>query len=203
VCCLNEDGFIRQVALVWPDTVQPVVLRSVGSGCEFDVVPIVPGDALPRPLALSTAATDGFPGAVIVLADVKTWYVEWTGDTLGALNMHAELNGDRDVVGERLTVLPIVADFQAALGYTIDNDALIDSAVGDDRWWPNNGGERGRPDDTLVPEKAVMAGVSTLAVIRDTGRNDVVSTPWGPARRVTGGRVRIATERVALTLEDE
>ena len=41
VCCLNEDGFIRQVALVWPDTVQPVVLRSVGSGCEFDVVPIV------------------------------------------------------------------------------------------------------------------------------------------------------------------
>lgn len=201
VCCLNEDGFVRQVALVWPDTMQPAVLKSVGRDCLFEVVPIVPGDALPRPLAVSTAATTGFPGAVIVLADVKTWYVEWTGDTIGALNMHVELNGDRSVVGERLTILPTVGDFQAALGYAIANDALVDVAGGSDRWWPNARGESGRPVETLLPERAVLAGVSTLAVTRDVNRNEEVSTPWGPVRRLSGGRVRIATERVALENE--
>jgi prepilin-type N-terminal cleavage/methylation domain-containing protein len=201
VCCLNETNFLRQVALVWPDTMQPVVLKSVGRDCLFDVVPIVPGDALPRPLATSSAATEGFPGAVIVLADVKTWYVEWTGPTLGALNMHAELNGDGSVVGERLTVLPTVADFQAAIGYAIDRDDLLDAAAGGDRWWPNNRGESGRPAGSFLPEQAVLAGVSILAATRDSGRSDEVATPWGPTRRVGGGRVRVATERVALENE--
>lgn len=202
VCCLNQSDFIRQVALVWPDTTQPVVLKSLGRDCLFDVSPIVPGDALPRPLAVSSAAVDGFPGAVIVLADVKTFYVEWTGPGLGALNMHAELNGDGAVVGERLTVLPTVADFQAALGYSVDREALIDVAAGGDRWWPNNRGESGRPTGTLLPERAVMAGVSVMAMTRDVDRtNEAVSTPWGPDRRVVGARVRVATERVAL--EDE
>lgn len=199
VCCLTEAGFVRQVALVWPDTMQPVVLRGVGADCHFDVVPIVPGDVLLRPLAVSDAATSGLPGAVIVLADVKTFYVEWETATLGALQMHVELNGDGRVDNERLTVLPVVADFQVALGYNAPGKGLFDVAAGGDAWWPNNSGERGRPADaTLVPERAAVVGVSLIAATREVDRTEVGRTPWGPERALDDVRLRTATERVGL-----
>lgn len=201
VCCLNEAGFARQVALVWPDTMQPVVLLGVGHDCLFDVRPIVPGDALPRPLLTSTAATDGLPGAVIVLADVKTFYVDWTDPTAnrGALNMHIEMNGDGKLIGERLTILPVVADFQAALGYDVAGQPLVDVSAGGDNWWPNAAGERGRPGPgPLVPDRAVLGGVSIIAGVREVGRQDTAATPWGSPRTVADIHLRTATERVTL-----
>jgi hypothetical protein len=199
VCCLNESGFARQVALVWPDTMQPAVLLGVGRDCLFDIRPIVPADALPRPLATSTAATTGLPGAVIVLADVKTFYVEWEGPTRGALNMHVEMNGDGKVIGERLTILPDVADFQAALGYDVAGQPLVDVLGGGDTWWPNNSGESGRPAvGPLQPDHAVLGGVSIIAGAREVGRQDTARTPWAPPRTVADVHLRTATDRVTL-----
>lgn len=112
VCCLNEQDFVRQVALVWADTMQPAVLKSAGGGCRFSVAPVVPADALPQPLSTSPAfIAAGIKGAVIVLADIKTFYVEWDPILpVGPLRMHVELDGDPSLVGERVTVLDSVAD---------------------------------------------------------------------------------------------
>lgn len=197
VCCLNEVDFVRQVALVWTDTMQPAVLSGVGTGCEFTVAPVVPGDLLPRQLSASTGfAAAGIKGAVVVLADIKTFYVDWnTAGTVGALRMHVELDGAPSLVGERLTVLDDVADFQVALGYR-GAGSLVEASAGTDGWWPNGPGERGRPDPAVfAADGAVVVGASVIVAIPDVGRIGSAETPWGPTRVVPDHQLGAATER--------
>jgi len=160
------------------------VLTGVGSGCEFTVAPVVPGDLLPRPLSVSTGfAAAGMKGAVVVLADIKTFYVDWNAaGTVGALRMHVELDGNPSLVGERLTVIDDVADFQVALGYR-GAGSLVEASAGTDGWWPNTTSERGRPDPAVfAPDAAVVVGASVIVAIPDIGRAGSAETPWGPVR---------------------
>ncbi len=215
-CCFHEDGFVRQAALIFPrgtglgapvdETLQPVVLRGIGDKCKFDVIPIIAGEALPRPLSQNKSFTkNGRKGAVAVLADIKTFYVDWGNDDTGALTMQAELNGDGNVSGERLTLLERVADFQASIGYAVDGRPYLESASGDgDAWWPGAPEEAGNAaaaDGSLRPERAVFVGVSTIGVTSGGQKTVHVSTPWGPPRSFTNLRAFVGTERLGLQPE--
>lgn len=208
-CCFVETGFVRQVALVHPDAMQPAVLKSTGSDCLFEVVPIVPDAALARRLGDSSAfRSGGWRDAVAVLADVKTFYVDWPSATAidGALKMHAELNGDGDVVGERLTVLERAADLQFAIGYDVDGRGLLETSSGlNDAWWPGMPEEAGRAeiaDPELTPERAVFIGVATVAVVAGGGSTTLhLQTPWGPPRALQGVRATVGADRISLPSE--
>lgn len=212
-CCFNEAGFVRQAAMVFPgerratstntdETLQPVVLRGVGD-CIFEVRPIVAGSDLPRPLAANRSFRDnGHVGATAVLADVKTFYIDWLTDQTGALNMHVDLDGDGSPVGERLTVLEGVADFQAAIGFNVDRRASLETENGaGDAWWPNSVDETGNAqanDDALRAERAHFIGASVIATTKG-GRDSVLAqTPWGPVRTLRGLRTIDGTERMRM-----
>ncbi len=216
-CCFVEDNFARQVALVLPDTMQPVLLRGTGADCVFTATPIVPAGALARPLGDSSAhRSGGWRGGVAILVDVKTFYVDWTialaapgatpEVTDGPLTMHAELNGDGDVVGERLTVLERVADFQSAIGYDVAGRPLLESSTGvGDSWWPGLPEETGRASDAdraFEPERAVFIGVSAIAVVAGGHTQTLhLQTPWGPPRALRGLRATVGADRVGLPSE--
>lgn len=211
-CCFHENDFVRQAALLFPgsgvgfgpgdETMQPVVLRSVGSDCRFRVNPIIADSDLPRPLSKNRSfRTRGRRDAVAVLVDIKTFYVEWTDGQKGDLKMHVDLDGDNSVVGERLTVLEDVVDFQASIGYAVPGRSLLENDSGNgDSWWPSTTGEAGNAeagDPALRPESAVFVGVAAIVVAGGGGISHV-QTPWGPVRTLTGLRTSLGAERIAL-----
>jgi type II secretory pathway pseudopilin PulG len=207
-CCFFEEDFLRQVALVLPDAMEPAVVSSTGADCLFNVTPIVPPGDLTRPLASSVPfAAAGMKNAVAVLADVKTFYVEWTSPTEGSLKLHVELNGDGSLTNERMTVLEHVADFQAALGYRVAGRPLLESSDGvGDAWWPGIAEETGNAfagDSALVPERAVFLGVSIIAVTPtpESSARNFVQTPWGPPRVLKSRRASVGSDRVGLAAE--
>jgi type II secretory pathway pseudopilin PulG len=190
-CCFRETGFTRQVALIKGDTVRPMVAIAAGDDCVFSLQPIVPDSALPR------RPSDGFNNSVAVLADVKTFYVEWAPDgRLGDLKLHMELDGVAGVDGERLTVLSNVADFQVAIGYDIRDLSPLESATGSgDAWWPNSPTETGASPHPA--DRAAFLGVSTIVVGRGS-QPKVMRTPWGPERTLGPATARMGVDRVRL-----
>ncbi len=190
-CCFNQNNFTRQVAMVKGDTVRPVVAVSTGDDCVYTLHPIVPDSALPR------RPPGGFRDSVAVLADVKTFYVEWggTGRT-GDLKLHMELDGVAGLEGERLTVLSNVADFQVAIGYSVrDLSPLETASGGGDAWWPNAEAEVGAPPHPA--DSAAFLGVSTIVVGR--GSKDLsMRIPWGPERPLGLATARMGIDRVRL-----
>ncbi|MDP2340032.1 MAG: prepilin-type N-terminal cleavage/methylation domain-containing protein [Deltaproteobacteria bacterium] len=206
-CCFFEAGFSRQVALVLPDAMEPALLTSTGADCLFRVSPIVPPGDLARPLGSSASfGAGGLRNAVAVLADVKTFYVEWTNPSEGTLKMHVELNGDEALTNERLNILEHVADFQAAIGYDVVGRPFLESADGvGDSWWPGLAEESGNAfagDAALAPERAVFLGVSLIAVTpTPNDARTFVQTPWGPPRVLQGLRPSVGSDRVGLAAE--
>lgn len=198
-CCFNDSApFLRQVAMIKDDVMQPVVLAGKGR-CVFERRPIVPDDALPR------SPSGSWNGAIAVLADVKTFYVDWNdaGDE-GALTMHIELDGRPGVEGERMTILERVVDFQAVVAYPAGDGLSLESASGlNDDWWPSVDGleTRRAVDNGFNPERARFVGFSTISI--SDGGNVVthVQTPWGPPRVLTNRLSSLGVERLALPQE--
>lgn len=195
-CCFRDNrSFVRQVAIVYPNAVEPVLVTGTGSGdCSFGVQRLLPASVLPR--ALPSSRERG----VMVLADIKTFYVDWdsNNDVIGDLKMHIELNGDGDVENERLTILEDVADFQVAAGYRIDGRSPFESSTGaGDTWWYNGVGERNRPPAELPAEALNFIGLSIIATMK-SDQSRQVATPWGPVRHLTQRRVALGTERTRI-----
>jgi prepilin-type N-terminal cleavage/methylation domain-containing protein len=105
VCCLLEQpNFKRQVAFSSAAGVTPAVLFGTSEPCTFRYEPIVGGPS------------GSLNNATLVMADVKTFYLELTDPTrAGRLVMHMELDGDTSsITRERLYLATGVLDLQAS-----------------------------------------------------------------------------------------
>ena len=106
-CCFATSSFHRQVVFHAGSMAVPALLTSDGSTpgtCTFNYAPL-------------SGVTGTLAGSTIVIADVKTFYVEFDRgtDLPGRLVMHTERDGDTtSVVGERLYLAEGIIDFQLA-----------------------------------------------------------------------------------------
>ena len=143
-CCFTMGvgrPFARTVMLMKDNNYRPVLLQNSSGTCTFQWQDIVPPSM--RTVPTTGTVADAFEGGQAVLVDFHTLYVDTnTHDLIMHVDMPPvgglmnALGASPTVVGERLRVLDGVYDFQASLGYDLDDtgDVLETGDGQHDEW---------------------------------------------------------------------